>query len=101
RADDHYTAARRLARNADRVKQRRCVLGTQRRADVEALGELAAEELEVVELRRRLDALGEHLEAEVVREADERLDDLERARLDAHPDNQRAVDLHRVAREAV
>ena len=52
----------------------------QRRADVEALGELAAQHLQVVELLARLDALGDHLEPEVVREADERLDDLERAR---------------------
>ena len=68
---------------------------------MEALGELAAQQLEVVELGVGLDALRDHLEPEVVREADERLDDLEGAGLDAHPDHQRAVDLHRVAREAV
>ena len=69
--------------------------------DVEALRELAAEHLQVVELLALLDAVGDHLEPEVVREADDRAHDLERARVVADAGHQRARDLDRVAREAV
>ena len=57
---------------------------------MEALGELAAQDLQVVELLALLDAVGDHLEPEVVREPDDRAHDLERAGVVADAGHQRA-----------
>ena len=57
---------------------------------MEALGELAAQDPQVLELPGGLDPLRDDLEPEVVRELDDRLDDLERAAVMAHPAHERA-----------
>ena len=77
------------------------LVGRERRGEVEALGVLAAQRLQLVQVGGGLHALRDHLHAEAVRQPDDRLDDLQGARVVQHVEHEPAVDLERVAREAV
>src|ERR687894_720047 len=95
---EHLTQPRRRVFPGGAPRRGRCV---ERRRDQEALEVLAPEQLQPLAVRLRLHALRDDLHAEVVRERDDRLDDLARADVGQHRDDQRAVDLQRVAGEAV
>ena len=66
-----------------------------------ALGVVAAEAAQLRELRLVFDPLGDHVEREGPRHADDRLDDRRPLLLDAERVDEGAVDLERVEREAV
>src|SRR4051812_29969407 len=76
------------------------VRGRQRRAEVEALVLIAAHRLERVELLERLDALGDHLEPQAVRERDDRLHDRRVVGARHQVLDEAAIDLELVDRKA-
>src|SRR3954469_19712271 len=77
------------------------VLGRHRRGEQVALGAVAAEPAERVELAGGLDALGDRLEPQAARDVDDRADDRRVVLLLAQPVDERAVDLDRVDRHAL
>ena len=63
---------------------------------MEALRVLTADRPQLRQLLRRLDAFGDDVQAEVVRERDDRADHFQAAILDFHAADERAIDLDRV-----
>ena len=73
----------------------------ERAAQVVALGEVAAQRGEALERQLVLDALGDHLQPEVVAEVDRRAHDDQVALVLQHRRDERAVDLELVDRQAL
>ena len=73
----------------------------QRAAEVVALGDVAAQLAQAVGDLLGLDALGDDLEAQVPREVDRRAHDRRVVVVVGHPEDERAVDLHLVQRQAL
>ena len=90
----------RVARQA-LAQQARDLLRRQRPGEEVALGVVAAEAAQLGELGLVLDPLGDHVEGEGARHADDRLDDRRALLLDAERVDEGAVDLQRVEGEAV
>src|SRR5581483_5581878 len=83
-----------------RAKERLDLVRGHRHADVVALDLIAAELLQEMHLLVVLDALGDHFQAEGVRERDDHRDDVARIAGVAHAHDEAAVDLQDVDRQA-
>jgi hypothetical protein len=98
----HHAQGRRgVTARAALADQARGRLDRQRAAEVVALGEIAAERLEVAPRILGLDALGDDAQAEVVGELDGRAHDRGVGGVDGHLDHERLVDLDHVDRQAL
>jgi hypothetical protein len=85
----------------DFIEHRAQFVQRHRAAEQIALNEIAARTLEKLILLQALDALGDHLQMQSVGHDDDRLDDLHVRRGGGDIENERAVDLQSIQRQAL